>query len=50
MVNQIDCTPFPGRSHFRTNNSEVHRFGLEPHFDCCTANFGQGYPKLALSA
>ena len=50
MVNQIDCTPFPGKSYFRTNNSEAHRYGLEPHFGCCTANFGQGWPKLALSA
>ena len=50
MVNQIDCTPFPGRSHFRTNNSEAHLFGLEPHFGCCTANFGQGWPKLTLSS
>ena len=49
MVNQTDCTPFPGRSHFRTNGSDAHIFGLEPHFGCCTANFGQGFPKLALS-
>ena len=50
MVNQIDCTPFPGKSYFRTNNSEAHRYGLEPNFGCCTANFGQGWPKLALTA
>lgn len=50
MVNQIDCTPFPGKSYFRTNGKEAHRYGLEPNFGCCTANFGQGWPKLALSA
>ena len=35
---------------FRTNSEEAHLSGLEPHFGCCTANFGQGWPKLALSA
>ncbi len=50
MSNQIACMTFPGRSLFRTNNSEAHLFGLEPHFGCCTANFNQGWPKLALSA
>lgn len=50
MSNQISCERFPGRSLFRTNNNEAHLFGLEPHYGCCTANFNQGWPKLALSA
>lgn len=52
MSNQIACQrfPVPGKPIFRTNNEEAHLFGLEPHFGCCTANFGQGFPKLALSA
>ena len=48
--NQIACIKFPGKSIFRTNNSEAHLFGLEPNYGCCTANFGQGWPKLTLSA
>lgn len=50
MSNQISCEKFPGKSLFRTNNSEAHLFGLEPNFGCCTANFNQAWPKLALSA
>lgn len=49
MSNQISCEKFPGKSLFRTNNNEAHLFGLEPHYGCCTANFSQGWPKLALS-
>lgn len=49
QVNQIACEKFPGRSLFRTNDSEAHLFGLEPHFGCCTANHGQGWPKLAMN-
>ena len=48
--NQISCEKLPGRSLFRTNKGEAHMFGLEPHFGCCTANFGQGWPKFTLSA
>lgn len=50
MVNQIECTRFKGKSIFRTNGADAHIFGLEPHFGCCTANMGQGWPKYARSA
>lgn len=49
MVNQIACMKFPGKTFFRTNGAGAHMFGLEPHFGCCTANFNQAYPKLALN-
>ena len=50
MSNQMACIQFPGKTLFRTNGSQAHLFGLEPEFGCCTANFGQGWPKFALSA
>ena len=49
MSNQMACQRFPGKSLFRTNDNEAHMFGLEPHFGCCTANFNQGWPKLAIA-
>ena len=49
MANQAACFPM-AKQPFRTNNNVAHIFGLEPHFGCCTANFGQGFPKLALSS
>ncbi len=50
LTNQTDASPFGGNPIFGTNDQFAHTFGLEPHFGCCTSNFGQGWPKLALSA
>ncbi len=49
QVNQIGCVRSEA-SFFRSNNGEANLFGLEPNFGCCTANFSQGWPKLALAA
>ena len=50
LSNQIACEKFPAKPIFRTNGGESHLFGLEPNYGCCTANFNQAWPKLALSA
>lgn len=48
MVNQVASFPM-SKQPFRTNDNQAHLFGLEPNFGCCTANFGQGFPKFAMS-
>jgi len=48
MTNQVQCSRLE-KPHFITNNGEAHLFGLEPHYGCCTANFGQGWSKLAFA-
>ncbi len=50
MSNQILCKRFGGNPVFGTNNQDSVMFGLEPNYGCCTANFGQGWPKFMLSA
>lgn len=51
QLNQVMCVKMPDeKSVFSSNNGESNLFGLEPNFGCCTANFGQAYPKYVLSS
>ncbi len=51
ITNQVQCVRFEkGKQTFSTNPEDSHLFGLEPNFGCCTSNFNQGFPKLALSS
>lgn len=49
QVNQIACQKTMIMAPFSTNGPYAHTFGLEPNYGCCTANFNQGWPKLALT-
>ncbi len=50
QLNQISCAAQQQPTLFATDGPQSNLFGLEPNFGCCTANFSQGWPKLALSA
>ena len=49
MSNQVAAFPM-SKQPFHSNDNTAHTFGLEPNFGCCTANFGQGFPKFALTS
>lgn len=50
LTNQIAAIRFHDYPIFGTNGPESNRFGLEPNYGCCTANFNQAWPKFARSA
>jgi hypothetical protein len=45
QVNQVLCNVAP--RNWTMAFDDANTFGLAPHFGCCTANYHQGWPKLA---
>jgi uncharacterized protein len=43
--NQVECSIH--HSPWTTDGPESNLYGLDPNFGCCTANFHQGWPKMA---
>ncbi len=48
QCNQVICSA-KGEHVYVDNGPNSNLYGLEPNFGCCTANFHQGWPKLASS-
>lgn len=50
LANQMQTKRFGGNPPFTTNPDGAHLFAFDRIWGCCTSNFGQGWPKFALSA
>jgi DUF1680 family protein len=46
QANQVVCSG-AGPAVYTINSADSNIFGLEPCYGCCTANYHQGWPKLA---
>jgi hypothetical protein len=46
QANQVVCSG-AGPAIYTINSPDSNIFGLEPCYGCCTANYHQGWPKLA---
>ena len=47
QVNQVSISESP--RNWYNNGPDANRFGFEPNYGCCTANYHQGWPKFASS-
>ncbi|KAK3270065.1 hypothetical protein CYMTET_21518 [Cymbomonas tetramitiformis] len=48
-VNEINALSNADPHVWQRDGAAAEMYGLEPNFGCCTANFNQGWPKLANS-
>eukprot|EP00873_Tetraselmis_striata_P001277 jgi/Tetstr1/421541/TSEL_012488.t1 len=49
-VNEVNALAAAQPHVWQQDGPDAEMYGLEPNFGCCTANFNQGWPKLANAA